>query len=51
MYRLLPDEILSPEIVTQSFWEKHLALILCVVAVVAVTAAVLIVILKRKKSK
>lgn len=51
MYRILPDEILSPDLVERSFLEEHLALILCVAAVVAVTVVLIVLLKKRNRRK
>jgi hypothetical protein len=51
MYRILPDEILSPDLVERSFFEEHLALILCVAAVVAVTVVLIVLLKKRNRRK
>lgn len=51
MYRILPDEILSPDLVERSFLEEHLALILCVAAAVVAVTVVLIVLLKKRNRR
>ena len=51
MSRMLPDHILPPGQAALSFFEEHLALILCAVALVAAVTAALVILLKKKGKK